>query len=274
MQDAPGLRNRTLPGMLPDSRQVNCSGRRHPWEPPSSGPLLAAPGPTGSTATCPAVVPLVLRFLLLMACALAEDSRTCRCCFVLSHRSRLAASCGLDPDDGGAGSGTACRAEAAVSPCMWAWRFPWPPFSRSVPAGPLVLAQWSGWQSPSSCLVHGRPAAGPCCVPSALPSLPVNWHLRQDQGCASCWGHRLPGRVSSILFCHADVRATSLLILALCQLTSSSSTWVSALREQIASFSFCAGGLASMARTARAAATDRQGSRPGRHPAHPAWPWP
>ncbi|MDX7829007.1 MFS transporter [Aeromonas caviae] len=148
--------------------------------------LLAAPWLDRVNRKPALLVLLVLRFLLLMACALAEDSQTLLLLFILS-------GCVAGP----LGAILMAAVLDLVPPAERGRRLAYVGMAFSlaailiVPAA-LVLAQWSGWQSPF--LLFG--ASGLlltllCAI--WLPSLPVNrapagQGMRQLLGSPLCQG--------------------------------------------------------------------------------------
>ena len=148
--------------------------------------LLAAPWLDRVNRKPALLVLLVLRFLLLMACALAEDSQTLLLIFILS-------GCVAGP----LGAILMAAVLDLVPPAERGRRLAYVGMAFSlaailiVPAA-LVLAQWSGWQSPF--LLFG--ASGLlltllCAI--WLPSLPVNrapagQGMRQLLGSPLCQG--------------------------------------------------------------------------------------
>lgn len=148
--------------------------------------LLAAPWLDRVNRKPALLVLLVLRFLLLMACALAEDSQTLLLLFILSGcvagpLSAILMAAVLD----------------LVPPAERGRRLAYVGMAFSlaailiVPAA-LVLAQWSGWQSPFLLFGAGGLLLALLCA-IWLPSLPVNrapagQGMRQLLGSPLCQG--------------------------------------------------------------------------------------
>lgn len=129
--------------------------------------LLAAPWLDRVNRKPALLVLLVLRFLLLMACALAEDSQTLLLLFILS-------GCVAGP----LGAILMAAVLDLVPPAERGRRLAYVGMAFSlaailiVPAA-LVLAQWSGWQSPFLLFGAGGLLLALLCA-IWLPSLPVN----------------------------------------------------------------------------------------------------
>ncbi len=148
--------------------------------------LLAAPWLDRVNRKPALLVLLVLRFLLLMACALAEDSQTLLLLFILS-------GCVAGP----LGAILMAAVLDLVPPAERGRRLAYVGMAFSlaailiVPAA-LVLAQWSGWQSPFLLFgADGLLLALLCAI--WLPSLPVNrapagQGMRQLLGSPLCQG--------------------------------------------------------------------------------------
>ncbi|MFQ2667111.1 MFS transporter [Aeromonas caviae] len=148
--------------------------------------LLAAPWLDRVNRKPALLVLLVLRFLLLMACALAEDSQTLLLIFILS-------GCVAGP----LGAILMAAVLDLVPPAERGRRLAYVGMAFSlaailiVPAA-LVLAQWSGWQSPFLLFgASGLLLALLCAI--WLPSLPVNrapagQGMRQLLGSPLCQG--------------------------------------------------------------------------------------
>lgn len=148
--------------------------------------LLAAPWLDRVNRKPALLVLLVLRFLLLMACALAEDSQTLLLLFILS-------GCVAGP----LGAILMAAVLDLVPPAERGRRLAYVGMAFSlaailiVPAA-LVLAQWSGWQSPFLLFgASGLLLALLCAI--WLPSLPVNrapagQGMRQLLGSPLCQG--------------------------------------------------------------------------------------
>ena len=148
--------------------------------------LLAAPWLDRVNRKPALLVLLVLRFLLLMACALAEDSQTLLPLFILS-------GCVAAP----LGAILMAAVLDLVPPAERGRRLAYVGMAFSlaailiVPAA-LVLAQWSGWQSPFLLFGAGGLLLGQLCA-IWLPSLPVNrapagQGMRQLLGSPLCQG--------------------------------------------------------------------------------------
>ena len=148
--------------------------------------LLAAPWLDRVNRKPALLVLLVLRFLLLMACALAEDSQTLLLLFILS-------GCVAGP----LGAILMAAVLDLVPPAERGRRLAYVGMAFSlaailiVPAA-LVLAQWSGWQSPFLLLGAGGLLLALLCA-IWLPSLPVNrapagQGMRQLLGSPLCQG--------------------------------------------------------------------------------------
>ena len=140
----------------------------------------------GATLGAALLVLLVLRFLLLMACALAEDSQTLLLLFILS-------GCVAGP----LGAILMAAVLDLVPPAERGRRLAYVGMAFSlaailiVPAA-LVLAQWSGWQSPFLLFGAGGLLLALLCA-IWLPSLPVNrapagQGMRQLLGSPLCQG--------------------------------------------------------------------------------------
>lgn len=148
--------------------------------------LLAAPWLDRVNRKPALLVLLVLRFLLLMACALADDSQTLLLIFILS-------GCVAGP----LGAILMAAVLDLVPPAERGRRLAYVGMAFSlaailiVPAA-LVLAQWSGWQSPFLLFgASGLLLALLCAI--WLPSLPVNrapagQGMRQLLGSPLCQG--------------------------------------------------------------------------------------
>ncbi|MER0459018.1 MFS transporter [Aeromonas caviae] len=148
--------------------------------------LLAAPWLDRVNRKPALLVLLVLRFLLLMACALAEDSQTLLLLFILS-------GCVAGP----LGAILMAAVLDLVPPAERGRRLAYVGMAFSlaailiVPAA-LVLAQWSGWQSPFLLFGAGGLLLALLCA-IGLPSLPVNrapagQGMRQLLGSPLCQG--------------------------------------------------------------------------------------
>lgn len=148
--------------------------------------LLAAPWLDRVNRKPALLVLLVLRFLLLMACALAEDSQTLLLIFILS-------GCVAGP----LGAILMATVLDLVPPAERGRRLAYVGMAFSlaailiVPAA-LVLAQWSGWQSPFLLFGAGGLLLALLCA-IWLPSLPVNrapagQGMRQLLGSPLCQG--------------------------------------------------------------------------------------
>ena len=148
--------------------------------------LLAAPWLDRVNRKPALLVLLVLRFLLLMACALAEDSQTLLLLFILS-------GCVAGP----LGAILMAAVQDLVPPAERGRRLAYVGMAFSlaailiVPAA-LVLAQWSGWQSPFLLFGAGGLLLALLCA-IWLPSLPVNrapagQGMRQLLGSPLCQG--------------------------------------------------------------------------------------
>lgn len=148
--------------------------------------LLAAPWLDRVNRKPALLVLLVLRFLLLMACALAEDSQTLLLLFILS-------GCVAGP----LGAILMAAVLDLVPPAERGRRLAYVGMAFSlaailiVPAA-LVLAQWSGWQSPFLLFGAGGLLLALLCA-IWLPSLPVNrapagQGMRQLLGSPLCQG--------------------------------------------------------------------------------------
>ncbi|MBL0487144.1 MFS transporter [Aeromonas caviae] len=148
--------------------------------------LLAAPWLDRVNRKPALLVLLVLRFLLLMACALAEDSQTLLLLFILS-------GCVAGP----LGAILMAAVLDLVPPAERGRRLAYVGIAFSlaailiVPAA-LVLAQWSGWQSPFLLFGAGGLLLALLCA-IWLPSLPVNrapagQGMRQLLGSPLCQG--------------------------------------------------------------------------------------
>lgn len=148
--------------------------------------LLAAPWLDRVNRKPALLVLLVLRFLLLMACALAEDSQTLLLLFILS-------GCVAGP----LGAILMAAVLDLVPPAERGRRLAYVGMAFSlaailiVPAA-LVLAQWSGWQSPFLLFGAGGLLLALLCA-IWLPSLPVNrapagQGMRQLLGSSLCQG--------------------------------------------------------------------------------------
>lgn len=148
--------------------------------------LLAAPWLDRVNRKPALLVLLVLRFLLLMACALAEDSQTLLLIFILS-------GCVAGP----LGAILMAAVLDLVTPAERGRRLAYVGMAFSlaailiVPAA-LVLAQWSGWQSPFLLFGAGGLLLALLCA-IWLPSLPVNrapagQGMRQLLGSPLCQG--------------------------------------------------------------------------------------
>ncbi|MGY4068633.1 MFS transporter [Aeromonas caviae] len=148
--------------------------------------LLAAPWLDRVNRKPALLVLLVLRFLLLMACALAEDSQTLLLLFILS-------GCVAGP----LGAILMAAVLDLVPPSERGRRLAYVGMAFSlaailiVPAA-LVLAQWSGWQSPFLLFGAGGLLLALLCA-IWLPSLPVNrapagQGMRQLLGSPLCQG--------------------------------------------------------------------------------------
>ena len=148
--------------------------------------LLAAPWLDRVNRKPALLVLLVLRFLLLMACALAEDSQTLLLLFILS-------GCVAGP----LGAILMATVLDLVPPAERGRRLAYVGMAFSlaailiVPAA-LVLAQWSGWQSPFLLFGAGGLLLALLCA-IWLPSLPVNrapagQGMRQLLGSPLCQG--------------------------------------------------------------------------------------
>lgn len=148
--------------------------------------LLAAPWLDRVNRKPALLVLLVLRFLLLMACALAEDSQTLLLLFILS-------GCVAGP----LGAILMAAVLDLVPPTERGRRLAYVGMAFSlaailiVPAA-LVLAQWSGWQSPFLLFGAGGLLLALLCA-IWLPSLPVNrapagQGMRQLLGSPLCQG--------------------------------------------------------------------------------------
>lgn len=148
--------------------------------------LLAAPWLDRVNRKPALLVLLVLRFLLLMACALAEDSQTLLLLFILS-------GCVAGP----LGAILMAAVLDLVPPAERGRRLAYVGMAFSlaailiVPAA-LVLAQWSGWQSPFLLFGAGGLLLALLCA-ICLPSLPVNrapagQGMRQLLGSPLCQG--------------------------------------------------------------------------------------
>ncbi|MFQ2645912.1 MFS transporter [Aeromonas caviae] len=148
--------------------------------------LLAAPRLDRVNRKPALLVLLVLRFLLLMACALAEDSQTLLLLFILS-------GCVAGP----LGAILMAAVLDLVPPAERGRRLAYVGMAFSlaailiVPAA-LVLAQWSGWQSPFLLFGAGGLLLALLCA-IWLPSLPVNrapagQGMRQLLGSPLCQG--------------------------------------------------------------------------------------
>lgn len=148
--------------------------------------LLAAPWLDRVNRKPALLVLLVLRFLLLMACALAEDSQTLLLLFILS-------GCVAGP----LGAILMAAVLDLVPPAERGCRLAYVGMAFSlaailiVPAA-LVLAQWSGWQSPFLLFGAGGLLLALLCA-IWLPSLPVNrapagQGMRQLLGSPLCQG--------------------------------------------------------------------------------------
>ncbi|WP_323925055.1 MFS transporter [Aeromonas caviae] len=148
--------------------------------------LLAAPWLDRVNRKPALLVLLVLRFLLLMACALAEDSQTLLLIFILS-------GCVAGP----LGAILMAAVLDLVPPAERGRRLAYVGMAFSlaailiVPAA-LVLAQWSGWQSPFLLFGAGGLLLALLCA-IWLPSLPVNrapagQGMRQLLGSPLCQG--------------------------------------------------------------------------------------
>ncbi|MGL6645918.1 MFS transporter [Aeromonas caviae] len=148
--------------------------------------LLAAPWLDRVNRKPALLVLLVLRFLLLMACALAEDSQTLLLLFILSGcvagpLGAILMAAVLDlvpPDERGRRLAYVGMAFSLAAILI-------------VPAA-LVLAQWSGWQSPFLLFGAGGLLLALLCA-IWLPSLPVNrapagQGMRQLLGSPLCQG--------------------------------------------------------------------------------------
>ncbi len=148
--------------------------------------LLAAPWLDRVNRKPALLVLLALRFLLLMACALAEDSQTLLLIFILS-------GCVAGP----LGAILMAAVLDLVPPAERGRRLAYVGMAFSlaailiVPAA-LVLAQWSGWQSPFLLFGAGGLLLALLCA-IWLPSLPVNrapagQGMRQLLGSPLCQG--------------------------------------------------------------------------------------
>lgn len=148
--------------------------------------LLAAPWLDRVNRKPALLVLLVLRFLLLMACTLAEDSQTLLLLFILS-------GCVAGP----LGAILMAAVLDLVPPAERGRRLAYVGMAFSlaailiVPAA-LVLAQWSGWQSPFLLFGAGGLLLALLCA-IWLPSLPVNrapagQGMRQLLGSPLCQG--------------------------------------------------------------------------------------
>ncbi|WP_324041434.1 MFS transporter [Aeromonas caviae] len=148
--------------------------------------LLAAPWLDRVNRKPALLVLLILRFLLLMACALAEDSQTLLLLFILS-------GCVAGP----LGAILMAAVLDLVPPAERGRRLAYVGMAFSlaailiVPAA-LVLAQWSGWQSPFLLFGAGGLLLALLCA-IWLPSLPVNpapagQGMRQLLGSPLCQG--------------------------------------------------------------------------------------
>lgn len=148
--------------------------------------LLAAPWLDRVNRKPALLALLVLRFLLLMACALAEDSQTLLLLFILS-------GCVAGP----LGAILMAAVLDLVPPAERGRRLAYVGMAFSlaailiVPAA-LVLAQWSGWQSPFLLFGAGGLLLALLCA-IWLPSLPVNrapagQGMRQLLGSPLCQG--------------------------------------------------------------------------------------
>jgi predicted MFS family arabinose efflux permease len=148
--------------------------------------LLAAPWLDRVNRKPALLVLLILRFLLLMACALAEDSQTLLLIFILS-------GCVAGP----LGAILMAAVLDLVPPAERGRRLAYVGMAFSlaailiVPAA-LVLAQWSGWQSPFLLFGAGGLLLALLCA-IWLPSLPVNrapagQGMRQLLGSPLCQG--------------------------------------------------------------------------------------
>ncbi|MGU5737794.1 MFS transporter [Aeromonas caviae] len=148
--------------------------------------LLAAPWLDRVNRKAALLVLLILRFLLLMACALAEDSQTLLLLFILS-------GCVAGP----LGAVLMAAVLDLVPPAERGRRLAYVGMAFSlaailiVPAA-LVLAQWSGWQSPFLLFGAGGLLLALLCA-IWLPSLPVNrapagQGMRQLLGSPLCQG--------------------------------------------------------------------------------------
>ncbi|MGU5633095.1 MFS transporter [Aeromonas caviae] len=148
--------------------------------------LLAAPWLDRVNRKPALLVLLVLRFLLLIACALAEDSQTLLLLFILS-------GCVAGP----LGAILMAAVLDLVPPAERGRRLAYVGMAFSlaailiVPAA-LVLAQWSGWQSPFLLFGAGGLLLALLCA-IWLPSLPVNrapagQGMRQLLGSPLCQG--------------------------------------------------------------------------------------
>ncbi|MBL0605395.1 MFS transporter [Aeromonas caviae] len=148
--------------------------------------LLAAPWLDRVNRKPGLLVLLVMRFLLLMACALAEDSQTLLLIFILS-------GCVAGP----LGAILMAAVLDLVPPAERGRRLAYVSMAFSlaailiVPAA-LVLAQWSGWQSPFLLFGAGGLLLALLCA-IWLPSLPVNrapagQGMRQLLGSPLCQG--------------------------------------------------------------------------------------
>ncbi len=136
---------------------------------------------------------LTLRFVLLMACAWAEESQTLLVLFILSGcvagpLSAILMAAVLDlvpPSERGRRLAYVGMAFSLAAILV-------------VPAA-LTLAQWPGWQSPF--LLFG---AGACCWPCSAPSgcRPCRSAAPpKARGCDSCWVHRSARAPSSSSAC-------------------------------------------------------------------------
>lgn len=195
--------------------------------------LLAAPWLDRVNRKPALLVLLVLRFLLLMACALAEDSQTLLLIFILS-------GCVAGP----LGAILMAAVLDLVPPAERGRRLAYVGMAFSlaailiVPAA-LVLAQWSGWQSPFLLFGAGGLLLALLCA-IWLPSLPVNrapagQGMRQLLGSPLCQG-------ALFILC-LQMFGHFLLIPHFANYFQFSLGFP---REQIASLYLC-GGLASMA---------------------------
>ncbi len=148
--------------------------------------LLAAPWLDRVNRKPALLVLLVLRFLLLMACAMTEDSQTLLLIFILS-------GCVAGP----LGAILMAAVLDLVPPAERGRRLAYVGMAFSlaailiVPAA-LVLAQWSGWQSPFLLFGAGGLLLALLCA-IWLPSLPVNrapagQGMRQLLGSPLCQG--------------------------------------------------------------------------------------